>query len=429
MVTWGRQLAGCLALALPAWSFGQAFTLTNLGQPGWNYSIAHGINQAGNVVGEFASTNAYSATHAFLFANGTVTALGFAGTYDVAYGLNDLNVVIGEAGFGLFYHGFAYSNGVTTELAPLGGSAGPESYSAAYAINRSGLIVGESTTASLGNSPIHATLWSGTAINNLGVLTDGVTPGDYSSGFGINNSNIVVGESDYVPSHGLTNTHAFVYTNATSGMKDLGTLGGTYSSATAINDSGAIVGASTISGDTETHAFVWRDGVMTDLGTFGGGTNSASAINNAGQIVGYSTDANGISHAFLYAGGKLLNLNDYIPPGSVFTNLATADAINDAGQIAGSGYTTDPNNYYQACLLTPATAWISLGSPAITKGQVQFSIFGPPGQRFALEGCTNLAGSSGKWVWLATNTLSGSSTNYTETQISNCRYYRALLLP
>ncbi len=56
---------------------------------------------------------------------------------------------------------------------------------------------------------------------------------------------------------------------------DLGTLGGTYSNAYGINDSGWVTGISTLPGDTETHAFLWRDGVMTDLGTLGGKNSKA----------------------------------------------------------------------------------------------------------------------------------------------------------
>jgi len=51
---------------------------------------------------------------------------------------------------------------------------------------------------------------------------------------------------------------------------DLGTLGGTYSIAYGINNSGWVSGFSTLPGDTEVHAFLWHDGVMTDLGTLGG---------------------------------------------------------------------------------------------------------------------------------------------------------------
>src|SRR4051794_1044967 len=51
---------------------------------------------------------------------------------------------------------------------------------------------------------------------------------------------------------------------------DLGTLGGTSSAGWGINDIRGISGVSSLPGDIQTRAFLWRKGVMTDLGTLGG---------------------------------------------------------------------------------------------------------------------------------------------------------------
>src|SRR5438874_1825031 len=100
---------------------------------------------------------------------------------------------------------------------------------------------------------------------------------------------------------------AFVWT-ATDGMRDLGTLGAA-SMALGINDRTEVVGGSG-------HAFLWtaRDG-MVDLGTLGGRTSCANAINDAGYIAGASqtgdSDARGlpVTHAFLRTpDGGLLDL-------------------------------------------------------------------------------------------------------------------------
>jgi probable HAF family extracellular repeat protein len=75
---------------------------------------------------------------------------------------------------------------------------------------------------------------------------------------------------------------------------DLG-LGAAYD----LNDRGQVVGYSTTASG-ETHAFLWKDGVMIDLGTLGGTCSNAYAINRSGQIVGSSTTDSGESHAVLW---------------------------------------------------------------------------------------------------------------------------------
>src|SRR5690349_6218446 len=88
--------------------------------------------------------------------------------------------------------------------------------------------------------------------------------------------------------------HAF-YWSRSSGMIDLGTLGGTYSFAGGINDSGVVVGTSyTSTGSTQ--AFRW---------TLAGGFEPLSApgrsyglaINNKNEVSGFADVASGQTHA------------------------------------------------------------------------------------------------------------------------------------
>lgn len=51
---------------------------------------------------------------------------------------------------------------------------------------------------------------------------------------------------------------------------DLGTVGGRMSAGWGINDRRWITGVSSLPGDFQSRAFLWRRGVMTDLGTLGG---------------------------------------------------------------------------------------------------------------------------------------------------------------
>ncbi len=60
-------------------------------------------------------------------------------------------------------------------------------------------------------------------------------------------------------------------------VRELPSLGGVLSAGISINDRGWVAGTSDLSGDTVTHAALWRDGRLTDLGTLGG-QNSAVAF-------------------------------------------------------------------------------------------------------------------------------------------------------
>src|SRR5262245_1642891 len=61
--------------------------------------------------------------------------------------------------------------------------------------------------------------------------------------------------------------------------------------ATALNDAGHVAGLFPV-GD-QTHAFLWKDGVLSDLGTLGGSMAAPLAINNLDQVVGWSYTAGG----------------------------------------------------------------------------------------------------------------------------------------
>lgn len=88
---------------------------------------------------------------------------------------------------------------------------------------------------------------------------------------------------------------AFVWSEAT-GMKDIGTLGGSGAGAGAI-DNDRVVGSSFTVGDSELHPFLWTSAAgMLDLGTLGG--TYAAAGNVSGTAV--------IGDATIIAGGELL---------------------------------------------------------------------------------------------------------------------------
>jgi probable HAF family extracellular repeat protein len=128
------------------------------------------------------------------------------------------------------------------------------------------------------------------------------------------------------------NTQAIMY-EIGSGVTALGTLGGVMSQATAINASGQIAGVSA-TGDSA-HAFLWQAGTMRDLGDLGGGwSQDVYAISDAGQVIGISGTAAGKTHPFLWESGTMQDL------GTLGGDMASAYAVNTAGQVAGTSLLT-----------------------------------------------------------------------------------------
>ena len=329
------------------------YSITDLGTfSGGTYSIAYGINNSGQVVGD--SVNSNSTSRAFLYSDGTITDLGSLpdDSAVLAYGINNSAQVVGRStNLQGRDSAFLYSNGTMQNLGTLGGNS-----TTATSINNSGQMVGYSL---IDDSRTRAFLYSGGTLQNLGAL------GGDSFAFGINDSGQVVGYSDI--GGGSFNPRAFLYSGGT--MQNLGTLG-EESVATGINNFGQVVGYSNIGGDNY-RAFLYSGGTMQNLGTLGG-NSFGSGINNFGQLVGYS-DVNNNRRAFIFNSGTMTDLNTLIPTGSGWS-LNDARAINDSGQIVGQGTIA---GQYRAFLLTPNPASISTGAGSITVGNISQTVGAP----------------------------------------------------
>ncbi len=417
-------LVCCLTLGVggPAW--GQGYQISDLGESNDNYRLAHGINSAGKVVGEYASTPPTS-VGAFCYHDGANTDLGVLNGYRdaYAYGINDGDQIVGWCDkMGGVERAFLYSGGTMQDLGTLGSSPG-KGYSEAYAVNRAGQVVGMSTL--FDTSINQAFLYGGGTMTSLGSLAG---PTRNSSAYGLNNLGVVVGESDVTDS---VSPHAFVWSNNV--MNDLGTLpGGFYSHAAAVNDSGVIVGEAdtTVGGSAAVHAFVCTNGPgsLQDLGTFGGSQSSAYAVNSVGQIVGYAVDANEVSRAFLYNlydGSGMVDLNTLIPPALGWANLEAAVGINDSGQIAGYGTFAD-GSYHSFLLTKVAPIPVTISSVAFTAGTFSFSFETQTGRTYTGQQCTPLSFSN-NWLTFTSLVGNGSAVRVSDLiPINTGRLYRVV---
>jgi chitinase len=323
--------------------------------------VGHGLNNAGEVVGNVEGLIGI-AQQAFVYNQGSsqlLSPLAQPENTAAAYAINLSGTIVGQSSNTFAQpNAVSWLNGAITDLGSLFfflgvGSPAPAGYSSAAAINSKGNAVGASLGAAGGSisTDTHAALFSAGAVVDLGTLG-----GNDSEALGINDSGIIVGDAQTSPGTSQSSqSHAFFYDGT---MHDLGVLpGGTESSATAINASGTIVGQSALNGGT--HAVVWATAgngsyAIRDLGSLGplaSNFSQANAINSSGQIVGISTTPQNGETAFIYSNGVMTDLNSLLPTGSSVT-LHEATAINDSGQILA--YSLNPiTNVSTTFLLTP----------------------------------------------------------------------------
>jgi probable HAF family extracellular repeat protein len=250
-----------------------------------------------------------------------------------AHDINNVGQVTGESRDATGnYRAFLWdpNNGIQ-DLGTLGGAT-----STAYAINDAGEVVGYS----LVGSTYHAFLYSGGVMNDLDTFAY-----FQSAAFDVNNSQEIVGT---LVSYGDYKSTGFIY--ADGSLTDLGSPILEESQCWVINNTGLISGYSWGAG--EERSFLYAGELVVDLGEIAGYPKTyAYGINDAGQVVGSVTNTAGtVSHAFIYTGGQLLDLNNLLVAGHGWEELSAAYAVNSSGQIVGYGRI---NGEFRAFLLTP----------------------------------------------------------------------------
>jgi probable HAF family extracellular repeat protein len=320
-LVFGLLLSGVLA---------QQYVVRNLGTLGGNYSVAYGVNNAGQVVG--ASTWQPGQIHAFRTQpnspiNPQTDRLGtLGGSEAYALAINDAGQVVG---FSLLsdnttIRGFlAEPDGTLIALGTLGGS-----YSYALALNEFGDVVGASLLSD--NETLHAFVkFYGQQMRDIGDLGGGE-----SIATGINRDGLVVGYSALTT--GLT--HAFIW-SAYGGIQDIDGRDTRQSFATAISNAGVVVGYATFDDYAGFRAFKWTQGEgFTMLESYYGTIESrAMGVNSRGVIVGWFQDEEGTQRACAwFPNVGIVDLNNLLPPNTPW-RLLEATAVNDADQIVGYG--------------------------------------------------------------------------------------------
>ena len=256
----------------------------NLGKlPGFTSALAKGINNAGTIVG-FAHTNNFSVSRAFI--------------WTPAGGIKPLQ--------------------------DLGGGG-----SIAFAINNSGVIVGEASDPS---GQIKAVKWSA-----AGVITDITPPGGAGQATAINDAGDITGF--IFPQFG-NGEHAWLW-RANGTQQDLGTLGGQRAFAYGINRGQVIVGWSEQVPPKPDIAFRWTPaGGMKPIAPFGGGSQ-ALGISDRNRVVGFQVINAGVVGLTLFQGVRTV-LPDLAPQkGFPFSGPT---AVNLCGNITGSSVSPSPTN-------------------------------------------------------------------------------------
>lgn len=221
--------------------------------------------------------------------------------------------------------GFLHDGRTAITLGTLPGG----NWSEALAINNAGQIAGFSGNFIIGGW--QAFIWQDGVMTDVGALIGALS----SRAFGINEAGAITGrwcEND------RAERIAFVWDNGD--FTSLGPiLGGFTSQGYGINSQGDVAGwGKKFDEKLQTNvrlAFLWTDGQMIDLGVLPGDTESfAQGVNDARQVVGLSWFFGSSSAPFIWEDGVMTDLNDLVPPEF---DIDSAWAINNAGEIAGSG--------------------------------------------------------------------------------------------
>jgi probable HAF family extracellular repeat protein len=316
------------------------------GYPG-NINVPSCLNNSAQVSGY-----AQGPQHAFLYtdSSGVMQDLGtLPAPYNVwsdAFGINDAGQVVGRCASSTWgvYHVFLSGPGGFSEIGPppVGPPPAPDASYHAQA-----LTGGKAAGWWKAGTTTRACTYENGEVRSL------FDSPPFSEAYGLNTAGDVVGRAG----GGSDTCQGFLYSGGSPNL--LGTLPAPFNSdsiAIAINAAGQVVGNSYKFTPHVPRAFLWTsNGGIQDLGTLPAPLDyatEAKGINAAGQVVGTSKPGSGPTHAFLYSGGVMSDLNSLVVNLPEDFIVQEAFGINDRGQIIASAYNSSYTKYHNY-LLTP----------------------------------------------------------------------------
>lgn len=224
----------------------------------------------------------------------------FGGDYSAAYAINEHGQVVGGAQIETEeYRAFIWDSNVMTEL------SGQKSW--ASGINDNGQVVGEYVES----EQYISCFWLDGELTTLPAF------GEVSYATGVNNSGYIVGYSEGARLWKPPEPNGLIITIE---------LCGDNGHATAINDSNQVVGHC----DTDNRAFLWEDDITTNLGTLpSGGKSFAEDITNAGFIIGRALNSSNKMRAVIF------DPNGNIDLGTLGGDMSEAYGANSNEQVVG----------------------------------------------------------------------------------------------
>jgi probable HAF family extracellular repeat protein len=251
-----------------------------------------------------------------------------------AYGINDSGQIVGyTVDAGGVSHAVIWDNGVGSELPYI---SNDHRESEAYRINNSGQIAGKARDA---GGLMHAAYWDSSGVTDIGTL-GGLT----SFAMDINQAGVVCGSADGIAG---TGSRGFTWTLAGGIVDQGGTVPGPQGRAgfNGINNGGTLVGTG-YRLFNPFKAIMRRPGdpmpiEISPPGQFS--TGMALGVNDAGTIVGYQNPGSGGAHAAIFNGD-----GTYIDLGALGLTDSQANDINEAGVIVGDAFGDDGQGNFLA---------------------------------------------------------------------------------